>query len=165
MDSRNYYRFMMNKIFTLFAAALCILCSCEKAPTQITDDSPKFSGHMTVVYEGKDFDQKDVKVQVEFNDDQTAIDIKLEKVKFVPAMPVRIDVTILEVPVAQEPDGSWSFYTDGSTPWAMGGPYDTYRVDELHGNLSEDSIDFSLDFYNTKKKTGYPTSYSGTLKD
>jgi len=165
MDSRNYHRFMMKRFLTLIIAAVCSFCSCEDPITQITGDSPKFSGQMTVVYEGEDFNQKEVKVQVGFNEDQTTIDIKLEKVKFVPAMPIRIDVTILGVPVTSQADGSWSFYANGFTPWAMGGPYDTYRVDELHGTLTDDTIDFSLDFFNTKKDTGYPTSYSGSLED
>jgi hypothetical protein len=43
----------------------------------------------------------------------------------------------------------------------MGGPYDTYRVDDLRGTISDDSIEFSLGFYNTKKQENYPTSYSG----
>lgn len=165
MDGRYYYRFMMNRLFIVLAAVLYVFCSCEKAPSQITEDSPKFTGQMVVVYEGQDFYQEGINVQVGFSEDQTSIDIMLEKVKFVPAMPIRIDVTILDVPVRQNADGSWSFYANGSIPWALGGPYDTYRVDELHGTLTENTLDFSLDFFNTKKNTGYPTSYSGTLDD
>lgn len=163
MDCRNRIGFMMNKIISLLVAAVCIFSSCEDPVSQITGDSPSFTGRMTVEYEGEDFNQNGVKVLVGFNEQQSAIDIKLEKVKFVPAMPIRIDVTILNVPVKQEGDGIWSFYADGFTPWAMGGPYDTYRVDDLHGTLTEDTIDFSLGFYNTRKEVNYPTSYSGSL--
>lgn len=155
---------MMKRFLTLLVAAVWGFCSCEEPPTQITGESPKFSGQMTVVYDGEDFDQSGVKVQVGFNEDQTAVDIKLEKVKFVPAMPVRIDVTILDVPVVQDMDGVWSFHADGVTPWAMGGPYDTYRVDGLYGTLTDTSLKFSLDFFNTKKNVGYPTVYSGTIE-
>jgi hypothetical protein len=45
----------------------------------------------------------------------------------------------------------------------MGGPYETYRVDDLRGTISGDSIEFSLGFFNTKKQENYPTSYSGIL--
>lgn len=155
---------MLNNIISRFAAAasvIVLMASCEKAPSVITEDSPEFSGKMTVLYEGEPFDQNGIKVLVELNADKTMLDIKMMKVKFVPAMPVRIDVTILEVPVTEEADGIWSFYGDGITPWAMGGPYDGYRVDELRGTVSDSTLEFSLDFYNTKKNQAYPTSYSG----
>lgn len=154
---------MMKRIVILFAAALALLCSCEKPDTVIDEQSPEYSGRMTVIYENKPFDQDNVKVLVEFNEDKTAVDIQLCKVKFVPAMPVKIDVTIMEVPVTETEEGVWEFYGDGITPWAMGGPYDGYRADEFRGTITDDSIEFSLGFYNTKKKVNYPTTYSGRL--
>lgn len=154
---------MMKNIFVFLASAFVLFCSCEKPDTEITVDTPKFSGEMTVVYEGEDFDQPGVQVQVAFNDEKTAVDIKLLKVKFVPAMPIRIDVTIMDVPVMEMTDGGWTFSADGITPWALGGPYDTYRVDDLHGSLTEETLEFSLGFYNTKKQQNYPTAYSGSM--
>ena len=118
---------------------------------------------MVVVYEGEDFEQTGIKVLGEFNEDKTSVDIKLQKVKFVPVMPVRIDVTIMDIPVTAAGEGTWTFEGDGITPWAMGGPYETYRVDDLHGTITENSIEFSLGFYNTKKQENYPTIYSGSL--
>jgi len=153
---------MMKRMIVLFAAAVAMLCSCEKPDTVITGDSPEYSGVMTVVYEGDSFEQSGVKVLVGFNEDRTMLDIKLCKVKFVPSMPVRIDVTIMEVPVVEQEEGVWTFHADGVVPWAMGGKYDTYRVDALEGTLTEKSVDFELGFYNTKKNENYPTSYSGT---
>ena len=163
MDCRYKDRFMMKRIVILFAAALALLCSCEKPDTVIDDQSPEYSGKMTVVYEGESFEQKDVKVIVGFNEDKTMVDVKLCKVKFVPAMPVRIDVTIMDVPVTETEEGVWEFYGDGITPWAMGGPYDGYRADEFKGTITSDTLDFTLGFYNTKKKVNYPTTYSGRL--
>jgi hypothetical protein len=119
---------------------------------------------MTVAYEGEDFEQTGIKVLGEFDESKSTIDIKLQKVKFVPAMPIRIDVTIMDVPVVSTGDDSWTFEADDLTPWAMGGPYDTYRVDDLRGTISGDSIEFSLSFFNTKKQENYPTSYSGSLR-
>lgn len=136
--------------------------ACEKPDTVIEEKDPKYSGRMTVRYEGEDFVQNDIKVQVGFSSDSTSVDIKLLKVKFVPAMPVRIDVTVMEVPVTRSDDGDFQFYGDGIVPWAMGGPYDTYRVDGLQGRISDGELEFSMIFYNTKKKEGYPTSYDGT---
>jgi len=118
---------------------------------------------MTVVYEGEEFSQDNIQVQVQFNQDRTAVDIKLFKVKFVPAMPIRINVEIKDVPLTEESAGVWSFSADDITPWAMGGPYKGYRVDDLEGRITEESVDFELGFFNTKKSENYPTSYSGNL--
>jgi hypothetical protein len=151
---------MMKRFLTILALAYTLV-ACEKAPTVITEDSPEYTGTMVVAYEGEDFKQTGIKVLGEFDESKSTIDIKLQKVKFVPAMPIRIDVTIMDVPVVSTGEDSWSFEADGLTPWAMGGPYDTYRVDDLRGTISDDSIEFSLGFYNTKKQENYPTSYSG----
>lgn len=148
--------------YILLFVSAGILMSCEKPDTVIEDNDPKYAGVMTVRYEGEDFVQKDIKVQAGFSEDSTSVDIKLLKVKFVPAMPVRIDVTVMEVPVVRTEDGDFGFYGDGIVPWAMGGPYDTYRVDGLQGRISDGELEFSLTFYNTKKQEGYPTSYDGT---
>ena len=155
----------MKRMSSYLVAALCMLASCEEAPTEIIDNSPKYKGEMTVVYDGKDFEQEGINVQVEFNEEQTSVDIKLHKVKFVPAMPVTIDVTILDVPAVKSEDGTWSFYGDGITPWAMGGPYKNYRADQLSGTISGSVLDFSLDFHNVKKGESYPTSYTGSLSE
>lgn len=155
----------MKRILPYLAAALCLLASCEEAPTEIVEESPQYKGQMTVVYDGKDFEQDGIKVQVEFSEDQTSIDIKLHKVKFVPAMPVTIDVTILDVPAVKSDDGTWSFYGDGITPWAMGGPYENYRADSLSGTIDGSVLEFSLDFHNVKKGEGYPTTYTGSLSE
>ena len=151
---------LINYIFLCVSAAF--LMACEKPDTVIEEKDPKYSGRMTVRYEGEDFVQNDIKVQVGFSSDSTSVDIKLLKVKFVPAMPVRIDVTVMEVPVTRSDDGDSQFYGDGIVPWAMGGPYDTYRVDGLQGRISDGELEFSMTFYNTKKQEGYPTSYDGT---
>ena len=154
---------MMKRFLTILALA-CTLAACKKAPTIITDDSPEYTGTMVVAYEGEDFKQTGIKVLGEFDESRATIDIKLQKVKFVPAMPIRIDVTIMDVPVVSTGDDSWTFEADDLTPWAMGGPYDTYRVDDLRGTISGDSIEFTLGFFNTKKQENYPTSYSGSLR-
>lgn len=145
----------------MFSAVIMI--ACQKPDTVIEDSDPVYSGVMTVVYEGEDFVQNGIRVQAGFSPDSTSMDLKLLKVKFVPAMPVKIDVTVMEIPVVRSEEGVLEFFCDGIVPWAMGGPYDTYRVDELKGSLVNGRLDFSMNFYNTKKKEGYPTSYEGKL--
>ena len=161
MDGRDKYKYLIMKIFQ-YVLLLLLMVSCAKPDTQIDKGDPMYSGVMNVVYEGEDFEQNGIEVQLGFNADSTMMDMKLVKVKFVPAMPVRIDVTVMEIPVVKEGDGEFSFYGDGIVPWAMGGPYDTYRVDSLEGKLNRGKLEFSMMFYNTKKQEGYPTSYSGS---
>lgn len=154
----------MKRYLMLIAAALMLLVSCQEPPTIITDQSSTYSGTMKVGYEGDEFVQNGITVKAELDPTGTTMDLKLEKVKFVPAMPIRIDVTIMGIPVETAADGSVTFSADDVTPWAMGGPYDTYRVDDLVGFIENERISFSLDFFNTKKNEGYPTSYEGTKK-
>lgn len=154
----------MKRFLILIAAASLLLVSCEEPPTIITDLTPSYSGTMTVGYEGEDFVQNGISVKAELNEEGTVMDLMLEKVKFVPAMPIRIDVTIMDIPIEESADGSLGFSADGVVPWAMGGPYDTYRVDNLTGVIKDGNISFSLDFFNTKKNIGYPTSYSGAKR-
>lgn len=154
---------MKNKFICLFLVILSMAASCEKAPSMITEESSDYTGKMSVEYEGENFDQNGINVTAEFNSDSTMLDILLNKVKFVPAMPVRIDVTIMGIPLTANSDGTFTFVTDDIVPWAMGGPYDTYRVDDLSGYISDDSLTFEMVFYNTKKDEGYPTVYSGKI--
>lgn len=120
---------------------------------------------MTVLYDGEEFVQNGVSVKADLSADGRSVDIMLQKVKFVPAMPIRIDVTMMDIPVEEGADGSMTFSADGAVPWAMGGPYDTYRVDDLYGIISGNDISFTLDFFNTKKNEGYPTSFHGSMTD
>lgn len=154
---------MKNKLISVIFVLAAMMASCKKAPTMITGESSDYSGKMCVEYQGEDFTQENIQVTAEFNDDSTRLDILLNKVKFVPAMPVRIDVTIMDIPVTQNNDGSFTIAADDIVPWAMGGPYDTYRVDELSGFISKESLDFEMIFFNTKKNEGYPTEYSGRI--
>lgn len=153
----------MNRYIAYVFAALLLVVSCQEPPTVITDLSPRYSGKMTVVYEGEDFVQAGISVKAEMSEDGKKMDLMLEKVKFVPAMPLRIDVTIMNIPLEDTADGSVSFSADGVVPWAMGGPYDTYRVNDLTGYIKDATLVFSLDFFNVKKNEGYPTSYSGEI--
>ena len=156
---------MMNRILYICTFLFCVLTSCEKVPTDSTEGAPLYSGRMTVVYEGEEFSQDNIQVQVQFNQDRTAVDIKLFKVKFVPAMPIRINVEIKDVPLTEESAGVWSFSADDITPWAMGGPYENYRADSLKGTIDGSVLEFSLDFCNVKKGESYPTTYTGSLPE
>lgn len=153
----------MRRPLLLLAAVVSLFCSCREADSNITRTSPNYSGQMTVLYDGEEFVQNDIAVAVAFNNKQSALDIELKRVKFAPAMPVKVDVTITDIAITKQGEGVWSFATDGVTPWALGGPYDKYRIDNLQGQLSENNISFTLTLFNTNKGIGYPTTYSGII--
>ncbi len=88
------------KLFNAFmiAAVLVVAAACSKnEPVKIieTPTETVYSGTMTVVADGKDNVSENVNVNVNVNlqDDGTAT-IIFDKVKFVPQMPVSLDVTV-----------------------------------------------------------------------
>ena len=105
----------MNMRTILLALAVFGIFSCTKAETDITEESPEYSGTMTVIYDGEEFVTGNVSVMVGMSEDSATMDIKLLKVKFVPAMPVRIDVLIPGVRVESVSDdgGTVVFSGDG----------------------------------------------------
>ena len=80
----------------LIAAALTVAAACSKnEPVKIieTPTETVYSGTMTVVADGKDNVSENVNVNVSLQDDGAAT-IIFNKVKFVPQMPVSLDVTV-----------------------------------------------------------------------
>ena len=156
----------MNRIFSFLAviSAFTSLISCEESHTETNDLSPDYLGNMTVIYEDEAFIQNNIEAQIVYNDDLASLDIMLKKVKFVPAMPVTIDVTIKGISCSRNQDGTFSINADEITPWAMGGPYEAYRVDDLSGTISDGKLSFEMIFFNINKNTGYPTEYEGSAK-
>lgn len=153
-----------NLTFTALISALTIFISCEESHTEINELSPDYCGNMTVIYEDESFLQNNIEAKVEYYEDKASLDIMLKKVKFVPAMPVTIDVTIKGISCSRNQDGTFSISADDITPWAMGGPYEAYRVDDLSGTISDGKLSFEMIFFNVNKNTGYPTEYEGSAK-
>ena len=140
-------------LFLVIIVSLLAL-ACKKVNTSVEKETPKFYGSLTVRSDGKDFTSENLAVQVASDPSGKTMDMKLHKVKFVPAMPVRIDVTIPDITL--EADGS--FHGDNIVPYALGGrPYPKYTVYGLEGKIKDGTLVFSLKFGN------YPTTYSGKL--
>lgn len=146
----------MRNRFLAFSIAVLSLISCHKTP-QPHEIPPQnlFLGTVSVDYEGGVVDNPDIKVAFLPSEDGTKADIIIYKIKFVPKMPVRIDVTIPAVDVVKESDGV-SFSCNNVVPLALGGEYPKYNVTSLDGTLKGNSLSFSLNFGD------YPTQFSGT---
>lgn len=129
--------------------------SCKKdepAPVPVKAD---YSGTVTVTFRGADYDTENIQVNFTPSADGTTADILINKIKFVPQMPVTLDITIPGVTVTSVKDG-FVLSGDGLIPLAMGGEFPQYTVMGLSGTISGNEINFSLQFGD------YPTSYKGT---
>ncbi len=140
----------------LFAAVLVVAAACSKnEPVKIieTPTETVYSGTMTVVADGKDNVSENVKVNVSFQEDGTAT-IIFNKVKFVPQMPVSLDVTVPGV-TCEIRENEIILSGNDIVPLTMGMPYERYKVTSLSGKIISGKLTVSLNF------GGYATSYAG----
>lgn len=140
----------------LFAAVLVVAAACSKnEPVKIieTPTETVYSGTMTVVADGKDNVSENVKVNVSFQEDGTAT-IIFNKVKFVPQMPVSLDVTVPGV-TCETRENEIILSGNDIVPQTMGMPYEKYKVTSLNGKIIAGKLTISLNFGE------FATSYAG----
>lgn len=140
----------------LFAAVLLVAAACSKnEPVKIieTPTETVYSGTMTVVADGKDNVSENVKVNVNFQEDGTAT-IIFNKVKFVPQMPVSLDVTVPGV-TCETRENEIILSGNDIVPQTMGMPYEKYKVTSLTGKIISGKLTISLNFGE------FATSYVG----
>lgn len=137
-------------------AVLLALVSCHKTP-QPHELPPQnlFLGTVSVDYEGGVVDNPGIRVACLPSPDWKQADIIIYKIKFVPKMPVRIDVTIPAVKASQK-DDEVLMSCNNVIPLALGGEYPKYNVTDFRGSLKGDVLSFSLNFGE------YPTRFTGT---
>lgn len=143
----------------LFAAVLVVGAACSKnEPVKIieTPTETVYSGTMTVVADGKDNVSENVKVNVSFQEDGTAT-IIFNKVKFVPQMPVSLDVTVPGVK-CETRENEIILSGNDIVPLAMGMPYAKYNVTSLNGKIISGKLTISLNFGE------FATSYAGDVQ-
>ena len=144
------------KLFNAFliAAVLTVAAACSKnEPVKIieTPTETVYSGTMTVVADGKDNVSENVNVSLQ--DDGTAT-IIFNKVKFVPQMPVSLDVTVPGVK-CEIRENEIILSGNDIVPLAMGMPYEKYKVTSLTGKITAGKLTVSLNFGE------FATSYVG----
>ena len=141
----------MKKIFAILAAAL-LIASCGSDSKDDNNSLPvgttNYKGTMTVVFQGQDtvnYDQKKGQASILFN-----------QVKFVPQMPITLDITIPGV-TATVSGEKVNLSAEGVEPTVGGVPYENYLVTGLNGSIYKGVLDISLKFGN------FPTKFNGTL--
>ena len=138
----------------LFAAVSVVAAACSKnEPVKIIETPAEtvYSGTMTVVAGGKDNVSENVNVSLK--DDGTAT-IIFNKVKFVPQMPVSLDVTVPGVK-CEIRENEIILSGNDIVPLAMGMPYAKYKVTSLNGKITAGKLTVSLNFGE------FATSYVG----
>lgn len=140
----------------LIAAVSVVAAACSKnEPVKIIETPAEtvYSGTMTVVAGGKDNVSENVKVNVNLQEDGTAT-IIFNKVKFVPQMPVSLDVTVPGV-TCETRENEIILSGNDIVPLAMGMPYAKYNVTSLNGKITAGKLTVSLNFGE------FATSYVG----
>ena len=144
------------KLFNAFliAAVLVVAAACSKNELVKIIETPTetvYSGTMTVVADGKDNVSENVNVNLQ--DDGTAT-IIFNKVKFVPQMPVSLDVTVPGVKCECR-ENEIILSGNDIVPLALGMPYAKYNVTSLSGKIIAGKLTISLNFGE------FATSYVG----
>lgn len=150
---------MKKFMIVLTAAVLLLPVSCSKENG--TGDEPmasgeyEYSGKMIVTAAGTDNVSENVEVNVILYTKSGKLDIEFEGVKFVPQMPVTLDVTVPGVDYVEK-NGRVEFSGDGVIPLSGGVvPFPNYTVTSLSGTLDKSRISMKLNFGE------YPVSYEG----
>ena len=150
----------MKKIIMLLLAALPLLTmSCSKENGEVKNPSLsgsyEYSGTMTVTADGVDNVSEEVKVEVRIDETAKTLDIMFYKVKFVPQMPVSLDVSVSGVGFEVR-NGTIELSADGIVPLSGGTvPFPKYTVTGLAGTLTDSGISMKLNFGE------YPVAYKG----
>ena len=149
----------MCKKLILIASMLLAVAGCSKNNVNEEKEAPRssvYSGSLNVVAGGKDNVTEGVEVNADIDKDGV-LTLVFHKVKFVPQMPVSLDVTVPDVKYSREADGSLLLSGDGIVPITMMQPYPKYTVTGLTGKMSAKALSVSLNFGE------FPTSYSGNV--
>ena len=142
--------------FAAVAALLLAACGKEAPETPIVPTESAYIGTVTVTYQGADFDNENIQVDFLPSEDGTTASVLLHQIRFVPQMPVTIDVTVPDIKL-QSTTKEVILSCETCIPLAMGGEYPRYTVTGFKGEIAGDELTFSLNFGD------YPTSFKGRI--
>ena len=141
-------------IFAALVAMTLIGCGKAEPETPIVPEMSDYKGTVTVMYKGEPFDNENIQVNFTPSEDGKTASIVIYQIRFVPQMPVTIDVTIPNVAV-QSTTEKILLSCERTIPLAMGGEYPRYTVTDLKGEIVGKEMSFSLNFGDS------PTSFQG----
>lgn len=144
-------------LFAALAALTLISCGKINPETPVEPKESDYKGTVTVIYESAPFDNENIEVNFTPSEDGKTASITIYKIRFVPRMPVTIDVTIPNVELRSTTE-KILLSGDQIIPLAMGGEYPRYIVTNLEGEIKNNEMTFSLNFGD------YPTSFKGQVQ-
>ncbi len=138
---------------TFILMMLAVMTSCHyKAPEPEGEKKGSYFGTVEVDNDDGHFVKENVEVSVTKEENAKTYTIKLYRVKFATAMPVEIDMLIQGVTIDEE--GMIS--GNEIIPYAMGGPFEKYKITNLTGYMTDKTLRFEMICGE------YPTKYSGS---
>ncbi len=148
----------MKRIIFLFAF-IAILAACKQPEPEgpLQPEVGSYLGTVTVKNDDTFIKHENITVRFLPSVDGKTASLEIQKIKFVPAMPVTVDVTIPDVNLAVDTEQIY-LYCDKVIPLTQGEAYPQYIVTGLTGRIIGEELAFSLKFGDT------PTAFRGTLK-
>ena len=128
----------------------------DKKDTKVMSDTASYLGQMYVDFSGLTYKSDSVNVKSSY-DSLDNVNLDLLGVRFVPQMPVTVDLTVPGIPSKENSDVV-TFEADSIVPTMKGKQMPKYTAYDIKGEIKGDSITFSLKFGD------YPTSYKGELQ-
>jgi hypothetical protein len=149
------------KIGLAALAATLLLASCNdnnNPPKPPLPDEGTYTGTVSVAPGTENaFTLGNVAVKFDSNDAGTSADIEMLQVKFAEAMPVALDITIPGATLTKTADG-YSISGDEIIPIAMGGPNERFKITDLEGSVSAETLSVSFECMT------FPVKFIGTAE-
>lgn len=143
-----------NRLFITLAAIMLAACAKPTDETPVVPEESDYTGTVTVIYQDAPFDNENISVNFLPSEDGSAASITIHQIRFVPQMPVTIDVTIPGIALQSSAE-KVILSCERVIPLAMGGEYPRYTVTDFQGEIIGKELTFSLNFGD------YPTSFRG----
>lgn len=150
---------MRLKTITFLCILVNILVSCEGYNIDKNNTVTKsFLGDIIVTNsDGTTFIDQDIRITFTKSLNNDGYDIFLKKVKFAEKMPIRINMTIPSV----TKNSNGEIIGDKIIPWAMGGPFEKWKIKNLVGSIEYDENNEPKNLQFNMICGEYPVSYSG----
>lgn len=144
----------MKKFIYLIGLLGLVCCTKASAPIDYSTGL-HYKGSVWVEYKGESYENKDIAVSFTLSEDGKSADIQINRIRFVPQMPVTVD-TVLPVTVTGN-GNNYTFTADNVYPHSpAGAEQQKYRINKLSGMVTGNMLNFSLYFGD------YPTSFAGS---
>ena len=144
----------MKKFIYLLSLLGLVCCTKDSAPIDYSVGL-HYKGSVWVEYNGESYENKDIEVSFTLSEDGKTADIRMNRIRFVPQMPVTV-TTVLPVTVVGS-GNNYTFTADNVYPHSPAGvEQQKYRINKLSGMVTGNMLSFSLYFGD------YPTTFTGS---